>query len=191
MNHRLLRLFRCPAALLIAGLAVCLPAAAQSVKPGLWELSTRMTHSDKATQAAMAQMQQQMASLPPEQRKQMEAMLGQQGIGMDGKGGMRVKSCVTPDQAENFEVPAQEGDCTTTPAKRSGNTLRFSYQCTDPVSRGEGSVTFVSPTAYTMQSQHSITEGGKTQQVSMQAEGRWLSADCTGAINAPAKPKRK
>lgn len=175
---------------LVAALA-CLPAAAQSVKPGLWEISTRMTHGDQEMQAAMQQMQQQMASMPAAQRKQMEAMLANQGMALDGKGGMRVKSCITPEAAQKLEVPTQEGDCTTTPGTRSGNTMRFSYQCTDPVAKGQGSVTFVSPTAYQLHSDSSVTEDGKTQKVSMQAEGRWLSADCAGAMNDPKKAKRK
>lgn len=188
MNHRS---FLLPAALLLAGATVCLPAAAQSVKPGLWEISMRMTHGDKATQDAMAQMKKQMANMPAAQRKQMEAMFAQQGMALGSEGGMRVKSCVTPEQAAKFEVPTQEGDCTTTPAARSGNTMSFSYQCTDPVAKGQGSVTFVSPTAYTMQSETMVMADGKSQKTSMEAEGRWLKADCTGAINAPAKPKRK
>lgn len=176
-----------PAALLCAATASPLSAAAQNMKPGLWEISTRMTHSDKATQDALAQMQQQMASLPPAQRKQMEAMMAQQGLATDGKGGMRVKTCVTPEQAARSEVPTQEGDCKTTPAVRSGNTMKFSYQCTDPVVRGEGSVTFVSSTAYTMHNESTVTEKGKTQKIVMDAEGRWLKDDCTGALNAPRK----
>lgn len=185
------RTFALAPAIVLAGAAICLPAVAQPIQPGLWEIKTTMTHSDKATQAAMAQAQKQLAAMPAEQRKQMEAIMAQQGLAMDDKGGMRVKSCVTPAEAEKFEVPAQQGKCTTTPAKRSGKTMRFSYQCTDPVSEGSGSVTFDSPTAYKMQSEHTTTVQGKTQKIGMEAQGRWLAADCAGALNDPAKNKRK
>ncbi|MGP1684677.1 MAG: DUF3617 domain-containing protein [Giesbergeria sp.] len=176
-----------PTALLCVATSLSLPAAAQSMKPGLWDISTRMTHSDKATQDALSQMQKQMASVSAEQRKQMEAMMAQQGMGIDGKGGMRVKTCVTPEQAARSEVPTQDGDCKTSPAARSGNTMKFSYQCTDPVVRGEGTITFNDPTSYTMHNESTVTENGKTQKIVIDAEGRWLKDDCTGAINAPRK----
>lgn len=176
-----------PAALLCAGFAFSGGVAAQSIQPGLWEMRTQMTHSDKETQQAMAQMQQQMASMPPAQRKQMEAMMANMGMAVDGKGGMRVKSCVTPEMAERSEVPVQDGDCKTTPAKRSGNTMKFSYQCTDPDIRGEGTVTFTSPKQYSMHSESVQTVKGKSEKIAMDVEGQWLSSDCTGAINAPRK----
>lgn len=180
-----------PAALLCAGALSALPASAQDVKPGLWEISTRMQHSDKAMQDAMAKMQQQMASMSPAQRKQMEGMMGGMGMAVDGKGGMRIKSCVTPEDAARSKVPVQDGDCTTSPPKRSGNSTTFSYQCTDPVSKGEATVTFLSPTAYTLKNKTQVTERGKTSTIDMEAEGRWLSDDCTGALNAPQKNKKR
>ena len=146
-----------------------------------------MTHSNKETQQAMAQMQQQLASMPPAQRKQMEAMLAQQGVSVDGKGGMRMKSCVTSEMAARSEVPVQEGDCKTTPAKRSGNTMKFSYQCTDPDIRGECTVTFTSPKQYRLHSESVQTVKKKKKKITMDVEGTWLSSDCTGAINAPRK----
>ncbi len=179
-----------PAALLCSGIALAAPASVQEVKSGLWEISTRMQHGDKATQDAMAQMQQQMASMAPAQRKQMEAAMAGMGMAVDGKGGMRIKSCFTPEEAARQKVPVQDGNCQNSTPKRSGNTMTFSYQCTDPVAQGEATVTFVSPTAYTMKNVSRVTQKGKTETTSMEAEGRWLQADCTGAMNAPQKQKR-
>lgn len=186
--HRPLRFW--PAALLCAGCTLAAPAMAQPVKPGLWEISTHIQHSDKAAQDAMAQMQAQMASMPPAQRTQMQAMLARQGVSMDGQSGMRVKSCVTPEEASRLEVPVQKGNCKTTPAKRSGNTVAYSYQCTDPVVQGEATVTFSGPTAYTMHNESTVTENGKPRKTTMDAEGRWLQDDCAGAMNAPSRKKR-
>ena len=56
--------------------------AQQRLQPGLWEQSMVM-QNDKVNQA-MAQMQQQMAAMPPEKRKQMEAMMAKQGVSMGG-----------------------------------------------------------------------------------------------------------
>ena len=85
----------------------------------------------------------------------------------------------------------QDGDCKTTPAKRSGNTMKFSYQCTDPDIRGEGSVTFTSPTQYNMHSESVQTVKGKSEQITMDVDGQWLAADCAGAVNAPRKAAGK
>ena len=54
--------------------AACLPASAQSMKPGLWEIHNKMQGGEM--DAAMAQMQQQLAQMSPAERKQMEAMMG-------------------------------------------------------------------------------------------------------------------
>ena len=62
--------------------AVCLPAAAQ-LKPGLWEITNKVG-GNAQLDAARAQMQQQLAAMPPEQRKQMEAMMAQRGMSMPG-----------------------------------------------------------------------------------------------------------
>ena len=53
-----------------------LPAAAQTLKPGLWELTNKMQGGSGQMQDSMAQMQKQIASMPPEPRKMMEARRG-------------------------------------------------------------------------------------------------------------------
>jgi hypothetical protein len=44
-------------------------AGAENLKPGLWEVTHKMQTSGGQMEQGMAQMQQQMASMPPEQRK--------------------------------------------------------------------------------------------------------------------------
>lgn len=65
--------------LLLAGACACaaLPAGAQTMKPGLWSLSNQVTSSDPAVAQAMSAMQQQMANMSPEQRRQMQQMMQQ------------------------------------------------------------------------------------------------------------------
>jgi hypothetical protein len=63
-------------ALAVAPLAVaCLSASAQSMKPGLWEHSFTMKSQSGKMEQGMAEMQQQIAAMPPEKRKQMEQMM--------------------------------------------------------------------------------------------------------------------
>ena len=156
---------------------------AQTMKPGLWEMQTKMQGGSGEMEKAMAQMQQQMASMTPEQRKMMQDMMDKQGVGLGagGLGGMSVKVCMTKEMVERNEIPAQQGDCKNTASPRSGNTMKFAFSCTKPPSSGEGEVTFVSPQAYTSKMTVNTTASGKSERMSMESQGKWLSAEC-GAI---------
>jgi len=158
-------------------------AQAQTMKPGLWEMQTRMQSGSGEMEKAMAQMQQQMASMTPEQRKMMQDMMGKQGVGIGagGPGGMSVKVCMTKEMVERNEIPAQQGDCKSTSSPRSGNTMKFAFSCTKPPSSGEGEVTFVSPQAYTSKMTVNTSASGKSEKMTMESQGKWLSAEC-GAI---------
>ena len=168
---------------LLAALAAgtfAIGASAQNLKPGLWEVTNNMKSGSGEMEKSMAQMQQQMASLPPEQRKMMEDMMAKQGMKMGAGGGrgMSVKQCMTKEMIERNEMPTQQGDCKTTKQQRSGNTMKFAVSCTNPPSSGEGQVTFVSSEAYTMKMTVNTNVGGRPETMNMDASGKWLGADC-------------
>ena len=173
-----------------AVLAACsLGASAQSMKPGLWEISNKMGGSPEMDQA-MAKMQDQMASMPPEQRKMMQDMMARQGVSMGtGAGGMTVKVCMTKEMVDRKEFPQQHGDCKQTASPMMGNTMKFSYVCTQPPSSGEGQVTFVSSEAYTMHMDITSSARGKPEKMTMDATGKYLFADC-GATKPITTPKK-
>jgi len=165
-------------------------AFAQSTKPGLWEIQTRVGGNPQIDQA-MAQMQQQMASMPPAQRKMMEDMMAQQGvnIGAGKDGGMAVKVCITPEMAARQELPTQtEGDCKTQLGARTGNTMKVSFICTNPPSSGEGTYTFRGDTGYDMAMRVKTVDEGKPMNATMDGTGRWLSADCGKVRPVPMTP---
>jgi len=169
-------------------LAMATSAAAQTMKPGLWEITNKMQPGSGEMEKAMADMDKQMAGMPTEQRKQMQDMMAKQGMGMGqgGAGGMRMKVCMTREMVERNEMPSQQqGDCKTTHSPRSGNTMKFSYTCAQPPSSGEGQITYVSDTAYTMKMATTATVRGRAEKMNMDTSGKWLSADC-GNI----KPKK-
>jgi hypothetical protein len=172
-------------------LAASFCAGAQTLKPGLWELSNKMQSSSGQAEQSMAKMQQQMASMPPEQRKMMEDMMAKQGVSMGagGPGGMSLKVCMTKEMVERNDIPAQQGDCKHVTSPRSGNTMRMSFTCSNPPSSGEGTITFVSPEAYTMKMTVQTAVQGKPEKMSMDGSGKWLSADC-GAIKPMAVPRK-
>ncbi len=175
----------------ILAIAVCLlgvftaGAHAQTMKPGLWEMQTKMQSSSGEIDKAMAEMQQQMASMTPEQRKMMQDMLGKQGVGIGagGPGSMTVKICMTQEMIERNELPSQPGDCKNTVSPRSGNKMKFAFSCTKPVSSGEGEVTFTGAQTYTSKMTVNTTTAGKTERMTMESQGKWLSAEC-----APVRP---
>ncbi|MBC7470160.1 MAG: DUF3617 domain-containing protein [Ramlibacter sp.] len=181
--------------IVVAGAAIAvLPVAAQSLKPGLWEISNKMQGGSGQMQNAMAEMQKQLASMPPEQRKMMEEQMAKAGVKM-GKagpaGGMSVQVCMTREMTERNEVPAQQGDCKTTNQARTGNTMKMAFACTNPPSSGEGQVTFSSPEAYTSRMTVNAQVDGKAEKVTMEGTGRWLGADC-GSVKSlgPQAPKK-
>jgi hypothetical protein len=178
----------------LAVLAVtwCAGAAAQNMKPGLWEVTNNVKSSGGEMDKARAQAQQQMANMPPEQRKMMEETLAKHGatLGSAGPGGISVKMCMTREMVERNEITPQRGDCKTTKQHRTGNTMKVAFTCTNPPSSGDGQITFVSPEAYTMKMTVNSTVQGKTDTVNMDASGKWLSADC-GTVKPMAPPAKK
>jgi len=161
---------------------VALPAAAQTMKPGLWEINNKMGGEQGAKMAAaQAEMQQQLASMPPEQRKMMQDMLSKQGMSMGSGagGGMTVRICVTKEMAARNQAPAsQQGDCKQEQMQRSGNTTKFKFTCTNPPSSGEGEVTLHNPESYSMKMKSTSQRGGKSEQMNMEAQGKFISSDC-------------
>lgn len=175
---------RTTTALLLSTLAFSAATQAQSIKPGLWEMNQKVGGSAQMDQA-MVQMQQQMANMPPAQRKQMEDMLAKQGMNMPtpgAGGGMVMKVCITPEMAAKQDMPMQtEGDCTSAVTSRSANALKMNFVCKNPPSTGEGTYTFSGDTAYTMKMVMNTTHKGKPQTVTMDGQGKWVSAAC-GAV---------
>ncbi|MDB5859768.1 MAG: hypothetical protein JWQ76_3457 [Ramlibacter sp.] len=169
--------------------AACLPAGAQSLKPGLWEINNKMKGSSEMDQA-MVEMQKQLASMPPDQRKQMEAMMAQRGVRMApaAGGGMTMQMCMTKEMADRNDVPMQDG-CTMTKQQRSGNTMKMAFNCTKPPSSGEGEFTFMGAEAYKSHMVVKTMAQGKPETMEMDAAGKWLGADC-GSVKPPMVPKK-
>ena len=177
------RLIASTAALaLLAGVAGG-ASAQQKMRPGLWEHSVNMKSQSGQMEAAMAEMQKSLASMPPEQRKQMEQMMAQQGVGMGPKG-QTVKVCITKEQADLDNIPQQEG-CTQKVQRVDASTMKVAFSCKggqgQPPSSGEGTITMQGPTAYTGQFRFKTQNQGKPEQIDMAQSGKWLSENC-GAI---------
>jgi len=174
---------------LAAGAFIGFGAQAQTQAPGLWEHSFSMKSQDGQMEKAMAEMQKQLAAMPPEQRKQMEAAMASRGVKM-GAGGTSVKVCLTKEEAAKPpEARMNAGNCTQKDMQRSGNTMKFKYECTQPPSSGEGEMTFISDKAYSGKSIVNTQVAGKPQQMTMEMQGKWLASDCGDVKPRPTPAK--
>jgi hypothetical protein len=170
-------------------------ALAGDMKAGLWEIKTIkqvMDGRDMSAQmaAAQAQMQQQMASLPPEQRKKMESMMGRQGAGAT-PGAIRI--CVSEEAAKrDTPIIDPEGQCKPTKMSRSGNTSRYEFDCTikgrHTVGKGEGTV---SGNAINSRMDMTTTDATGRHSMQMESQMTWLGADCRGLAPIGGAAKQK
>jgi hypothetical protein len=166
------------------------PALAQNFKAGLWEANNTVGAGNARLQQAMAMMQQQMAGMNPERRKQMEDLMARQGVSI-GSDGLVVKMCITPEMAAQQQLPIQQqGNCSYQRSPMVGNTLKFAFTCTNPQGSGDGSVTFSSPTAYTSSMHITSSATGSPEAVEVESNGRWLGSDCGSVKPLPAAAKK-
>jgi hypothetical protein len=167
-------------ALMSAALAGLASAQPMKLQPGLWEQTMTMKTGSGEMEAKMAQMQQQLANMPPEQRKMVEDMMAKQGMGMAGSGrNTTIKMCVSPEQAERAEMPQQDGNCKQEMVERSGGTVRYRFSCTgEHPTSGEGEYTMTNPSSYSGKATVLTQVKGKPEKIDMTTVGRWVSADC-------------
>lgn len=132
-------------------------------------------------------MQQQVAGMAPEQRKQIEGMMAKQGVVISGDG-VSAKMCITPEMAARQQLPIQQhGNCSYRQSPPVGNTMKFSFSCTNPQSSGEGSATITSPTAFTSSMRATTNATGASETLNVESSARWIGTDC-GAIKPMTLP---
>ena len=166
--------------LLACALAAALPASAQDIKPGLWELNNQVSSSNPQAQAAIGEVQRHLADMSPEQRQSMQQMLERNGIQLNiGAGGaLQTRICMTREMIERREFPVQQGNCTQNITPISGKRLKVAFSCTRPRASGEGEMTVESETSY--RARMRVRSDERKETVDMDVNGRWLGADCGG-----------
>jgi len=167
---------------------VAAPALAQSppIKPGLWEMKQLSMEVDGKPMPSMAQMPQ-LAQLPPEVRKQMEAQMKAQGIDMQGGG---IRTCISAEMLKQNQWGQNQGqgqqDCKMDVLERSGSTWRWKVQCKE--GQGEGSTVFNGDAGYTSDMHWRGTAKGQPQSMKTKVQARWLGADCGGLKPIRSQP---
>lgn len=172
----------CISLIVFVPLALASSASAGEVdlKPGLWMVQSKMSAAGGQLGAAQAQMQEQLAAMPPEQREMMQAMMAAQGVKLSGAGLLEVNRqiCMTQEMIDRHALPVQEGNCKTTLKSRSGKQMKMSFECTEPAASGEGHYEILSPEAYKMKMTVRTSVEGKPETMTMDATGRWRGPDC-------------
>lgn len=161
-------------------LSIAAPASAQTIRPGLWEISNKIQSGNSQTASALAMAQKELANMPPEQRKMVESMLARQGVGMTvgDDGGVKITHCVTKEMADRKELPTgQQGDCKSSNSPIPGG-MNVSFSCTKPPSSGTGQMMFQGDSGYTMKMDISGTVNGKAERMTVHSVGRLLSPVC-------------
>jgi hypothetical protein len=142
---------------------IALCAGAQTQSPGLWEHSVKMGSSGGEMEKAQAQMQAQLAAMPPEKRAQIESMMKSRGVTMGAQGTV-AKVCISKEQAARPAEPHMIGDCSRQDVSRSGNTLKYKFECSKPrAMTGEGEMTYASDKAYSGKSTVTTEVKGQPQ----------------------------
>jgi len=169
--------------------------------PGLWEnkvvwdggaaAGTPAVQPEQVKQA-MEEMKKQLANLPPEQRKQMEAMMAQSGMKMTDDGvsfnnsqveisptGTKAKMCVTQAQIDRGELPDDVKGCESVLKQISATQFKSTHVCSGEYSgTGESEVTFHSPKHYTGTGKMNQVMNGEKRTMAFTMEGKWLGSDC-------------
>lgn len=162
-------------------------AQGSGLKAGLWEvkqLKQVVDGRDMAAQMASAQkeMQAAMANMPPEQRKQMEAMLGKQGVPAKGATGVTTRICISPAMAAmDKPMVDPEGRCEPAKMNRSGNKTTFEINCTTQgrTTVGKGESTH-SGDMVTTRMDMTMTDAQGRHTMQSESQMKFLGADCQG-----------
>jgi hypothetical protein len=177
--------------LLACSCALALPVGAQTMKPGLWEMSNKVSSADAGTQSALAHVQEQLANMSPEQRQSIQDLMQRNGVQINvGAGGaLQTKMCLTREMIERREFAVEEGNCRHKLTPTSGNHMRVAFTCTRPAASGEGEMTIDTPGSYRAHMRVRGTDGNN-QTVEMDVAGRWLGAEC-GSVRPVSMVKGK
>lgn len=169
----------------LAAAALAGAAHAQSsppIKPGLWQVKVENDGQK------MPDMSEHLKNMPPEQRKQVEAMMKQRGVDMSG-GGMKI--CHTKESLDQGTWQAEQGNCKTDILSRSSTQWKWRSVCTNPKAESAGEANFESPESYTVVSTTTMAEpGGGPKTMKSMIRSKWLGADC-GNLKPIQVPKKQ
>lgn len=160
---------------------------APPIKPGLWEV--QMEHEGAGMPRQMPDMSEHLKNMPPEQRKQVEAMMKQRGVDMSaGPGRMRI--CLSKESMDQGKWQGDQGRCKTDVLSRSATSWKWKSVCSEPQAVSEGEASFAGPESYTVRTTTTMTQRGETRTIKSTLNSKWVAADC-GDVKPVQAPKQK
>lgn len=167
-----------------------LNAGAQTVKPGLWEVTNKMKSGTDEMEKKRAEIERAMASVHPELRKIFDDMTAKRGVVIIASvpGAVTFNVCITQEMIDNNELSDPTGYCKSTSSPRVGNLIKVTYVCTRPPSSGEVQISLAGTEAFNSKLTEVSTASGESEKMMLEGYGKWLSAEC-GAIRPMTKPK--
>jgi hypothetical protein len=170
--------------LLVAGVAAlsCTAVLAQPhMRPGLWEETVTIKTDNAQANAAMEQMKEKLASMPPEQRAAIEKMMASHGMGMQPGGAPNaVRVCITKEQIARGFTPDRDGRCSRVNVTTSGNVTKFDFTCASDNRNmtGHGTMTTMGDSAFAVTTIADTTSQKGAMQVQSDIAGKFVSGDC-------------
>lgn len=178
-----------PAAARAAAFALVLAVAgsgalaqtAPPIKPGLW--SYEISSGNPAEDAQRAEAMKGMQNMPPAQRAQIESMMKQRGVSLEGN---TLKVCQTKESLESgrWAQNQDSGNCKTDFTQRGTGGWKWRTSCPDSVT--EGTATFTGGDRYVIDAT-TTPKGGSPRR--MQVRAAWQGTSC-GDIKPAAAPSR-
>jgi hypothetical protein len=147
--------------------ATPLTATAQSMQPGLWEMTMKNDAMKK------------MPQLTPQQME----MMKQRGITLPDPGGKPMKVCISKQMTERdqpMDMHTQQTGCITKNFQKTAGGYSTDIVCDGPNMKGTGKATgtFSGKQAFSSVYDFQGTAHGHPVSNHVETTGKWLSADC-------------
>ncbi|MCC6916332.1 DUF3617 domain-containing protein [Nitrosomonas sp.] len=144
-----------------------------TIRPGLWEVTTR------------SDLLGLVAHVPHEQMQQITSLARQYGLRMPRiqEGAAISKVCITPEMAAQ-DIPSRfyenQSGCAVVNASRSGNRYQVELVCDNPRFKGNGHAegVFSTPESFTGKTEFNSTVQGAPLYIEADTSGRWIGGQC-------------
>jgi hypothetical protein len=169
--------------LLVAAIAALSAAAALAephMRPGLWEETITIKSDNAQANAAVAQMKEKLATMPPDQRAMVEKMMASHGVGVASGTPNTRRVCLTKEQVERGFRPEDDGRCTRSNVDSSGNATSFDFACKTEHSdvTGHGKFTAMGDSAFAVTTSADNVTPKMTMHIDTDIAGKFVSSDC-------------
>lgn len=154
-------------------------SAENSMRPGLWEMTTT------------SDLLRLVPQIPPDQMQNLMNLAKQHGFELPQiqNGAARSKVCITQQMADQKNPPAfyqNEAGCTAKNASHIGNKYKLDFVCASTRLNGNGTAegTFTSPESFSGRTEFDGVVQGTPVNEHADTSGRWISASCA-AVKPP------